>query len=376
MTITFFWNYLNHHQVLVADELFKLLRENFKFVATLPLNVNELKGGEDYSNRPYCLIALESDEAKVNALALARNSDVCVFGACSQDYALERAKQPDCGLAFECGERWLKKGWMNVLSPVLRTWWRNYRKYYKKAPFYKLCSSAFAAKDDEKLGCYRGKHFKWAYFADGSLTIDRPIITSQSIVRLMWCARFIDWKHPEMAIECAKKLKADGYYFKLNMFGEGPLKERMQQLVADYGLSNEVHFNGNVPNEQVNEAMRQSDIFLFTSDKQEGWGVVANEAMSNGCCLVGSDEIGAVPYLVEEGKTGLVFKSKNVDSLYEKVKLLMDNPQRRIQIAESGRKNMLECWNARHAAESFLQLVDDLCNGRDTSIKEGPCSKA
>ena len=32
--------------------------------------------------------------------------------------------------------------------------------------------------------------------------------------------------------------------------------------------------------------MEKADIFLFTSDRREGWGAVANEAMNSACALV------------------------------------------------------------------------------------------
>lgn len=64
----------------------------------------------DYSSRPYSILAGESQECRDKALQLARTADVCVFGACSQEYAVARAKSGTCGLSFECGERWLKGG--------------------------------------------------------------------------------------------------------------------------------------------------------------------------------------------------------------------------------------------------------------------------
>ena len=77
MTFTFYSNFLNHHQVLIADELYRLLGEDFRFIATLPLDEKELKGGADYSNRPYCILAGESAGAHDEAMRLARESDTC-----------------------------------------------------------------------------------------------------------------------------------------------------------------------------------------------------------------------------------------------------------------------------------------------------------
>ena len=131
-----------------------------------------------------------------------------------------------------------------------------------------------------------------------------------------------------------------------------------------------------MPNAEVLQQMRQHDIFLFTSDKNEGWGAVANESMANGCCLVGSDAIGSVPYLVTDGATGMIFKSCDLDSLYEKVKYLLDNPEERQRMARDGQIRLQKVWSPENAAKSLLQLIDDLQHGRQTSILQGPCSKA
>lgn len=377
MNIVFFWNYLNHHQVLVADEMYKLLGEQFRFVATLPRDARELKGGVDYSSRPYCILAAESEDAHRMALEYARTADVCLFGACSQEYAVHRAVHNPKGLAFEVGERWLKRGWMNLLSPVLRTWWMNYQRYYRKANFYKLCSSAFAADDDERLGCYKGRHFKWGYFPDvhSDFSSCRTFDHRQQI-RLMWCARFIGCKHPEMAIDCAQRLMEDEYDFILEMYGDGPLREKCEKRVQKTGLSDKVKFYGNVHNIKILQAMNESDIFLFTSDNQEGWGVVANESMAAGCCLVASDSIGAAPYLIRCGVNGYMFRDGDAVGLFKTVRRLIDYPWERRQLSMQAQKDMTTLWSPRRAAQNLLQLIDDLQNDTKISIKEGPCSKA
>lgn len=378
MIVTFFWNYLNLHQVPIADAMYDLLGDNFRFVATMPRNEKELKGGADYNDRPYCVLAGESEEAHKRAMMSAEVADVCVFGACSQEYAIHRATLKPESLSFECGERWLKRGWLNILSPVLRQWWVNYMRYYRKANFYKLCSSAFAAQDDEKLGCYKNRHFKWGYFTSVGSYDDDNNSSSKTThsVRIMWCARMIDWKHPELAVECAKRMKADGYKFQLDLYGDGIMRQGLEKDVASLGLSEFVKFHGNVPNEEIQEAMRTSDIFLFTSDRQEGWGAVANEAMAAGCLLIGSDEIGAVPYLVNDGYTGLIFKSRNLESLYEKTVWAIEHQNDTIVIRNAAKEALQNIWSPQNAAKSLLTLIDNLMQGKDTPAVEGPCSKA
>ena len=175
------------------------------------------------------------------------------------------------------------------------------------------------------------------------------------------------------------------YYFCIDMYGdEGNLaphdklypKKQLEKLIKRLGVEEYVSLKGNRPNSEILRAMRDSDIFLFTSDKLEGWGAVANESMANGCALVTSDAIGSTGYLVTHKETGMIFKSGDIDSLYKQVKYLMDNPQERKKIAHAGRQSMVEVWNPSNAAQSLLQLIEDLKEGRDTSILVGPCSKA
>lgn len=392
MIITFFFNYLNHHQVLVADEMYKLIGDNFRFVATFPRNPNELKGGIDYSDRPYCILAGESAAENERAHEYNKISDVCVYGAAHLDWMRERAETGK--VSFEVSERWLKKGWKNIFSPRLLKWWWLYQTTLKKQPFYRLCASAFAAQDDEKLGCYRGRHYKWGYFTSvGTLNENddenencrlvnnneplEPLNPSETAnsVRLMWCARFIDWKHPELAVECAKRLKADGYKFQLDMYGDGELRSELEVSVERLGLTDVVKFHGNVPNDQIQQAMRESDIFLFTSDRQEGWGAVANEAMAAGCCLIASDKLGAAPYLIRDGINGYMFRDCDVNSLYKIVKHVIDNPEERIRLSKQAREDMVNIWSPLNAAKSLLQLINELKNGKETSLLIGPCSK-
>ena len=123
--------------------------------------------------------------------------------------------------------------------------------------------------------------------------------------------------------------------------------------------------------------MRRHEIFLFTSDKNEGWGAVLNESMSNGCAVVASNMIGSVPFLIEDGINGLVFKSEDLDSLETKVLSLLDNAEYRRTIAMNSVKTMRTIWSPANAAKQFLELVTAIQTGDNSLIPlQGPCSKA
>lgn len=158
------------------------------------------------------------------------------------------------------------------------------------------------------------------------------------------------------------------------MYGSGALKDRINRLIYKLGVDDVVFLKGNLPNEQILQEMRNNEIFLFTSDKGEGWGAVLNEAMSQGCAVVASDLIGAAPFLIEDGKNGLLFKSESLNSLYKKVKLLLDEDYRTM-ISTNAVLTMQNLWNPQIAAERFIHLSDRMLRGLDTDYIDGPCSK-
>lgn len=389
MKLVFYSLVLNHHQACLSDEFYHLLGGQYAFVETA--ECHDRKGAtDDYSKRPYLIKAWESTDAFNQAMRLACSADCCVFSGL-QALPFEKERMKRGLLSFDMSERWLKRGWVNLFSPVIFRMWLVYQMGgWRKKPLYKLCCSSFAAADQYKLCTFNGRCYKWGYFTqveefDVEASSD---VSTSNVIPLMWCSRYLMLKHPEMPILVARNLKERGYHFVLDMFGSGEYEKQTKQLARKLGVEDVVKFRGTMPNEQLMREMKKHDIFLFTSDRNEGWGAVANECMANGCVLVASDAIGSVPYLVKDGVNGLMFKSaatntsfghpdqKALDELTEKVAWLLENKDRMKEMQRKAVRTMQEVWSPKRAAQNLLQLIDDLQHGRETSIKEGPCSEA
>lgn len=379
MTIVYFGNTLNPHQAYVADELFELTEGNYIYVETVPPGQDNKSGGKLQMQRQYILRAYESADAQEEAIRISREADVALFGANSLEYEVERMRTTG-RLAFEVSERWLKRGWLNLLSPrLLKNMWYYHTLFHNK-PLYKLCSSAYGAGDQYRLHSFKDRCYKWGYFTkvDSDFEVEAAVqgASTSEITPLMWCARFLKLKHPELPVQLANRLKQKGYKFCLDMFGSGEEYDRTKELIKELCVEDCVNLRGSLPNEEIMKEMRKHSIFLFTSDHNEGWGAVLNEAMSNGCTVVASDAIGSVPFLVEDKTNGLVFQSENIDSLYEKVVFLIEHPKERKQMAINASKTMRDVWSPARAAQNLIQLIEELKAGNGINIPEGPCSKA
>ena len=374
--VTFFSNFLLHHQTPFCEAMVRLLGKDFTFVATEQIPEERLQMGyKDLSHSAsYAINAYESEENYQKALELGKNSDVVIIGSAPDVFIEERLKENK--LTFRYYERFFKKGKWRIFDPrVLLAYYKLHVRYRKKN-LHMLCASAYTAPDCRFISAYPNKTYKWGYFPPVTRYEDfEKVLEGKKKHSILWVARLIPLKHPEAPIEVARQLKAAGYNFQLNIIGVGPLREKLEKLIKKYALEDEVCLLGAMSPEAVREYMEESEIFLFTSDKNEGWGAVLNESMNSGCAVVASDAIGSVPYLLNDGENGLTYKSGKVKDLYKKVKWLLDNPDKRKEMGEKAYQTLVETWNAETAAERLLALIEDIQKGEEIRFVSGPCSR-
>jgi len=378
MIIAFYSYYLNHHQIPLAEEFLRMTDVEYYFVAIEPVPEFRKKiGYKEYKDATYLIDTTNSPENETKALKLAIEADVAVFITDGMaKYEIPRLRLGK--LTFEVSERWFKKGIINLFSPRLIKHQLMYYKYGRKVGVKMLACSAYAPNDYYFMRSFKNQCYKWGYFTkvedfdlEASLDVSR-----RGRATILWCARFLSWKHPELPILLAKRLKEDGYIFHLDMIGSGEKYPETVELAKSLEVEDVVSFLGNMSNDEVLLQMRQHQILLFTSDRNEGWGAVLNEAMSNGCAVICSNEIGSVPFLIKHGENGLIFKSKDINSLYDNTIMLLSNPELCKQIGITAYYDIQRDWSPRSAAKRFVDLVRTIQDGNDAFFTQGPCSKA
>ena len=125
--------------------------------------------------------------------------------------------------------------------------------------------------------------------------------------------RFSEQKDQTTLIKAMKKLPSDVH---LLLVGEGPLKEKNQNLAKEIGVEDRVHFLGF--RNDVPRILRTVDIVVLSSH-WEGFGLAAVEGMAAGKPVVASD----VPGLgdIVQG-AGMLFLKENSAELADKIKKL------------------------------------------------------
>lgn len=376
MKVLFISNYFNHHQKPFCDAMFKRLDGNFAFFETSVMREERKALGWEMQTIPSYVISLaDFTERKNHYQTMIDEADVVIIGSAPEKYI--RRRKRNGGLIFRYSERPLKKGLeLPKYLPRLIKW--NLKNISKKK-ICMLCASAYTASDYAKFGLFRNRCYKWGYFPEVKSYSDIDhLIEKKQPLSILWVARLIELKHPELPILVAKRLKDENYSFEMRLIGSGVLEEKIQNMIMDLGLNDCVQMLGTMKPEQVREHMENSQIFLFTSDRNEGWGAVLNEAMNSACAVVASHAIGSVPFLIYDGANGLIYRDGCIDDLYEKVKTLLDNGEECKRIGIKAYETIINEWNAENAAKKFLELVHWLSTGNESMdcFAEGVCSRA
>lgn len=381
MKIAFCSNYLNHHQLYLSKAIINAGIEYY-FIAAEQMEKERKNGGWINMNDKYdWVVRIYQGQEQIDfAKRIINNADLVIMGSFPIKFIRQRIfkNKP----VFLYSERWFKssdgdnkkfKTFHKFLSNLIHI------KYLNFFNVYMLCASAYTAYDCNLFGNFKNKCYKWGYFPyvkTYDLNKLMEIKKENDIVELLWVARMLDWKHPEYVVHLAKRLKKKGIKFHINMIGTGDKFEEIKASIISENLLPELNLIESIPNESVREYMEKANIFLFTSDFNEGWGVVLNEAMNSGCAVVACNGIGAVPFLVEDRKNGLIYNNGDIDEFCNMVETLICNKELCEELGRNAYETIISEWNPENAVRKLLKLYNILCKKSNETIEYGICSKA
>ena len=352
-------NFLDHYMLSLSNELRKYFKD-FYFIASEKLEENYKRlGFSDLNDLDFVVKAYNE---KKRAADLIYNSDIVITGSYAYQSHLSRRIKDNKTVIFY-SERLFKDS--NPLGYVLRYIKYNLRHNGDDKSIL-LCVSAYAAGDYNSLGLFKGRTYKWGYFPDIKEYDVDELLKNKKENSIIWVGRLIKWKHPDYAIKVAKKLKELHYDFSMEIIGTGDMKEELENMILEYDLQNQVVlYDSGMSPENVRKHMEKAEIFLFTSDKGEGWGVVLNESMNSACACVASHSAGSTPFLIKNNENGLVYYNDNFEDLLDKTKYLLDNKEDKERFSKNAYKQIVEEWNFRTSASRLYEYVSKIKNNEE-----------
>lgn len=378
MKITFISNYINHHQIPFSEAMYEKLGDDYCFIQTEPMEEERVRMGwaVDIRKIPYVRCYYEQKELCEKLLM---ESDIVICGWI-EDETIIRPRLAANKITIRCSERLYREGQWKAVSP--RGLVRKYQDHtkYRSKNVYLLCCGGYVASDYELVKAYPHKKMKWGYFPE-FIPYETDKLTElksaqQEPVRILWAGRFMELKHPDYAVAAAERLREKGCRFHMTMIGDGTEKEKIQEEIRNKGLESYISMEGFMKPAEVRQFMTKSDIFLFTSNHLEGWGAVLNESMNSGCAVIANHAIGAVPFLVQDGKNGLIYENGNREEFLQCVERLVKDRALCRQLGMAAYETIADTWNAKKAADTLYEMCVHLLQGELKMAQSGPCSAA
>ena len=175
--------------------------------------------------------------------------------------------------------------------------------------------------------------------------------------KFLTIARFVELKDHETLIRAFSKLRSHGIEATLSLIGDGPLRSRIQELVSELGLANDVKFCGTMDRESVYESLRLADAFVITS-RSEGFCNAMVEAATAGVPIIASDIATLKEVLGAEN--GLFFEVGDSEGLTLAMVDRVENTTAAVDRAQKARNLALTRYSLDISAARHAEVYRDI----------------
>jgi glycosyltransferase involved in cell wall biosynthesis len=157
-------------------------------------------------------------------------------------------------------------------------------------------------------------------------------------------------------LQAAAELRANHARFHVLIFGDGYLRNQLQDQAESLGIADIVTLAGF--REDLDDHVGCFDIFVHPA-LAEGLGVAALKASAAGVPVVGF-AAGGLPEAVVNGETGMLVPPEDTGALREAIDALMDDESLRTGLGAAGRKRMREAFSISTMAEKHVALYESV----------------
>ncbi len=169
---------------------------------------------------------------------------------------------------------------------------------------------------------------------------------------ILFVGRLIERKGVHILIEAFKEVNKRFPDVELVIAGDGPWREKLEELAKNLNLKNKIFFRRHLGPEKLLREYREADLFVLPSihDKRgdtETLGVVLIEAMEFSIPVIATN-VGGIPDVVKDGYNGLLVPEKDPDALADAIIKLIENKDLREKFTKNAKKHIEEkfSWDA------------------------------
>jgi len=218
--------------------------------------------------------------------------------------------------------------------------------YNKNVSFF-ICPSLFSLKKHAEIGIPENKLIHISNFI--SVADYEPDYENQDYI--LFVGRLSQEKGILTLLKAVKDID-----LTLKVVGDGPMREEYEAYARNNKINNVV-FEGYKSDEDLRALFKNAAFLVIPSEWYENAPMTILESFAYGKPVIGAD-IGGIPEMVLDGRTGLLFKSGDYLELHEKIKYLLVNPSTIAQMGKESRKKAEEEYNSEVHHQKLMKVYE------------------
>lgn len=231
----------------------------------------------------------------------------------------------------------------------------------KKAIFLRTISS--------EISPYFNNHIqdksKFHYISNGVNAhefVFNPSFEINKEIKIIAVGNLLDKKGFDTLVFACSVLEEYGLNFKCKIYGEGPEKKMLAQLINSLNLDEKIELNGYAKNHDILEQISLSDVLVMPSrppqrSTRDGLPTVIIEAMASGTIVIGTDFAG-IPDIIKHKQTGLLVLPENEKEIANAIiEIYFDNTLRETLI-----NNAIELIKSNYSLQPNINKLQNLFN--------------
>lgn len=172
---------------------------------------------------------------------------------------------------------------------------------------------------------------------------------------------FNEIKNTQKAMEAFHKFHKKNPMSSMNMYGDGyELGGKAYTWAEDRGLLEGITFNGRVDRREIISAFQKADVLLHTS-REESFGLVYLEAMASETLIIAGKNSGATPWVLDEGKAGILADVDDTENIYNTLKSIGNNKEKKEELISNGLERVKKNFLFRSVVESYQECYIKVC---------------
>jgi glycosyltransferase involved in cell wall biosynthesis len=188
--------------------------------------------------------------------------------------------------------------------------------------------------------------------ATPSLNTAPPLILS--------VGRLVEKKGFDDLIMACRELERKHIAFRCEVYGDGPERERLQELIDSWALADRVVLFGARPVRKIIPAYQDADVFALTpfvteDGDRDGIPNVLLEAMASGLPVV-TTGAGGISELVQDGVNGLLSEPRDVKGIAANLRRLLSDPSLRSRLGVLARRTVTHDFDSRASTRQLMSV--------------------